>query len=400
MLAKVQRALPKLQTILQKVQQLIAFIQALLSGSSSTANASDNRPTRIDVFNDSELLRQSSKRLTLAPVIHDDIYEMFHKEIACIWTLDEIDLTQDMIDWNTKLSDGQKTFIKFTLAFFSQFDSLINENISSTFSLEIQIPESRAFYAFQTGMEAIHGDVYSKLIETYCNGDAEEKMLLLDGIKNYDSIRKKAEWADKYSNPNTYSFPERVVAFACIEGIFFYAAFCAIYYFRNLNLMPGLQLSNEFIARDEALHVEHACCVFSKMLHEHKYPRCNSEVYGGPVRDSHTFQWKSELMNSCISIIKEAVEVEKLFVRDALNVDLIGMNSNLMCQYVEFVANRLAVSLHLGNVYETKNPFDWMESISLEKKTNFFEKRVSNYSKANGLKSTSALGDDCFNSLE
>merc|ERR1719284_1061984 len=279
---------------------------------------------------------------------------MYKKHEASFWTAEEIDLSQDLRDWE-KLNDSEQHFIKHILAFFAASDGIVLENLSGAFSVEVQVPEARAFYGFQIAMENIHSETYSLLIEQYIR-DSAEKESLLQGIHTLPAVRAKAGWALQWMN-DTNCFAERVVAFAAVEGILFSGSFCAIYWLKKRGLMPGLTLSNELISRDEGLHTEFACLMYGMLAH-----RLPEDV----VHD----------------IIRGAVEVERRFICEALSCDLIGMNSDLMVKYIEFVADRLLVALGHSKLFGSTNPFDWMEVISLQGKTNFFEKRVGEYQKA------------------
>merc|ERR1712203_602347 len=285
----------------------------------------------------------------------------YKKHEASFWTAEEIDLAQDAKDWD-KLSDGERHFVKMVLAFFAASDGIVLENLGGRFSTEIQIPEARAFYGFQIAMENIHSETYSLLIEQYIR-DPAEKDKIFDAIHTMPPVREKAEWAMSWMNDDC-SFAERILAFAAVEGILFSGSFCAIYWLKKRGLMPGLTFSNELISRDEGLHAEFACLLYSML--EHKLPE-------DVVHD----------------LIRNAVAVERKFICEALSCDLIGMNSGLMTRYIEFVADRLLTALGHTKLFGSTNPFDWMELISLQGKTNFFEKRVGEYQKA-GVMGTGA----------
>jgi ribonucleoside-diphosphate reductase subunit M2 len=287
---------------------------------------------------------------------------MYKKHEASFWPAEEIDLSQDMKDWE-KLSDSERHFIKHVLAFFAASDGIVLENLSSRFSTEVQVPEARALYGFQIAMENIHSETYSLLIEQYIR-DSSEKKKLLDAIHTMPPVEEKARWAVQWMNDES-SFAERVVAFAAVEGILFSGSFCAIYWLKKRGLMPGLTFSNELISRDEGLHAEFACLLYGML--QHKLPE-------DVVQD----------------IIRGAVRVEREFICEALSCDLIGMNNELMTQYIEFVADRLLTALGHSKIFAAKNPFDWMELISLQGKTNFFEKRVGEYQKAGVMTSGGA----------
>ena len=289
---------------------------------------------------------------------------MYKKQIDCFWRAEEVDLSKDMAHWKT-LSDDERYFIKHILAFFAASDGIVLENLGMRFMSEVQVSEARAFYGFQIAMENIHSEMYSLLIDTYVKKQ-DEKAMLFDAINNFPCIKKKADWAIKWINDKRSSFGTRLAAFACVEGIFFSGAFCSIYWLKKRGLMPGLTFSNELISRDEALHTEFAVLLFNKLQRK-------------PNKKKLT------------EIITEAVEIEREFICEALPCRLISMNSALMSQYIEFVADRLALQLGCDKIFNTTNPFDFMEMISVEGKTNFFEKRVGEYALANKEK-----GDDVF----
>merc|ERR1711935_155513 len=300
------------------------------------------------------LLKENPRRFVLFPIKYPQFYEMYKKHEASFWTAEEIDLAQDSKDWVT-LSDGEQHFIKHILAFFAASDGIVLENLSGSFSCEIQVPEARAFYGFQIAMENIHSETYSLLIEQYIR-DPEEKERVFDAINTMPAVKEKASWAVQWMNEEN-SFAERIIAFAAVEGILFSGSFCAIYWLKKRGLMPGLTFSNELISRDEGLHAEFACLLYGML--EHKLPE-------DVVHD----------------MIRGAVAVERKFICEALSCDLIGMNSELMTRYIEFVADRLLTALGHTKLFGSTNPFDWMELISLQGKTNFFEKRVGEYQKA------------------
>merc|ERR1719493_132947 len=308
------------------------------------------------------LLKENPRRWVLFPIQYHGIYEMYKKHEASFWTAEEIDLAQDSKDWET-LNDGEQHFIKHILAFFAASDGIVLENLASRFSTEIQIPEARAFYGFQIAMENIHSETYSLLIEQYIR-DPTEKDKVLHAIHTMPAVREKAQWAVQWMNGEN-SFAERIVAFAAVEGILFSGSFCAIYWLKKRGLMPGLTFSNELISRDEGLHAEFACLVYGML--QNKLP--DDVVH---------------------SIVREAVAVEREFICDALPCDLIGMNNEMMTRYIEFVADRLLSALGHPKLFGASNPFDWMELISLQGKTNFFEKRVGEYQKAGVMTSTAA----------
>jgi ribonucleotide reductase beta subunit family protein with ferritin-like domain len=310
------------------------------------------------------LLISDDSRYVMFPIKYDDIWQMYKKQVDCFWRPEEIDLTKDTKDWEM-LNDDEKHFISMILAFFAASDGIVMENLAMRFMTDIQISEARAFYSFQIAMENIHSHTYSLLIDTYIK-DNEQKNILFNAIDNYDCIKKKSEWAKKWINDNRSGFATRLVAFACIEGIFFSGAFCSIYWLKKRGLMPGLTFSNELISRDEALHTEFAILLYSKMLKKVNKTR----VY---------------------DIIKEAVEIETEFICQSLSCRLIGMNSDLMTQYIKYVADRLSLQLGYDKIYNVTNPFSFMELISLESKVNFFEKRVSDYALA-----TKSKNDEIF----
>lgn len=300
------------------------------------------------------LLKENPNRFVIFPIEYHDIWEMYKKAEASFWTAEEIDLQQDLTDWE-KLNDGERHFISHVLAFFAASDGIVNENLAVNFTNEVQFPEAKFFYGFQIMMENIHSETYSLLIDTYIK-NPEEKSKMLNALETLPSVKKKGEWALKWIESE--NFAERLIAFAAVEGIFFSGSFCSIFWLKKRGLMPGLSFSNELISRDEGLHCDFACLLYTKYL-KNKLPK-----------------------ERVLSIIKDAVEIEQEFVTDSLPVRLIGMNSDLMNQYIEFVADRLLVSLGLEKIYGSTNPFDFMEMISLQGKTNFFEKRVSEYQKA------------------
>ena len=306
------------------------------------------------------LLTPDDKRFVMFPIKYDDIWAMYKKQVDCFWRPEEIDLSKDLDDW-AKLNDDEKHFISMILAFFAASDGIVLENLAQRFMSDVQISEARAFYGFQIAMENIHSHTYSLLIETYIK-DNEEKNKFFNAIENYPCIKKKSDWAQKWIHDNRSSFATRLVAFACIEGIFFSGAFSSIFWLKKRGLMPGLTFSNELISRDEALHCEFAILLYSKL--EKKLPKAK-------IHD----------------IIKECVEIEIEFICEALPCRLIGMNSELMGQYIQFVADRLCVQLGYPKIYNVANCLDYMELISLESKTNFFETRLGEYALANVNKS-------------
>ena len=294
---------------------------------------------------------------------------MYKKAEACFWTAEELDLNEDVEHWRNKLKDEERSFITSVLAFFAASDGIVNENLCANFATEVQLPEARCFYGFQIAMENIHSEVYSLLIDTYIQ-DAQRKDAALRAIDTDPSIARKANWALQWCSSKRASFAERLVAFAVVEGIFFSGSFCAIFWLKKRGLMPGLCTSNELISRDEGLHCDFACLLHSKLQHP-----CNT-------RTIH-------------AIVHDAVDIEQQFVDTALRVDLIGMNATLMKQYIEFCADRLVQQLGAPPLYKSTNPFEWMTLISLQGKTNFFEKRVSEYAKA-GVGAQSFTMDEDF----
>lgn len=301
------------------------------------------------------LLAENKDRFVLFPIKHRDIWEMYKKAEASFWTAEEIDLSADLQDWANKLNDDERHFIKHVLAFFAASDGIVNENLAINFINDVQYPEARCFYGYQIMIENIHSETYSLLIDTYIK-DPSEKDKLFHAIDNIPVVRKKADWALRWITNGT--FTEQLIAFAAVEGIFFSGSFCSIFWLKKRGLMPGLSFSNELISRDEGLHCDFACLLYSSHLNT----KLSKETVTG--------------------IITDAVTIEKEFVTDAIPVKLIGMNAELMCQYIEFVADRLLLALGCDKVYNATNPFDFMEMISLQGKTNFFEKRVAEYQKA------------------
>lgn len=302
------------------------------------------------------LLTEDENRYVMFPIQDNSIWEMYKKQVDCFWRAEEIDLSKDLVDW-AKLNSDEKYFITMVLAFFAASDGIVLENLAVRFMKDVQLSEARAFYGFQIAMENIHSEVYSLLIDTYV-ADKNEKTKLFQAIKHYPCITKKADWAKRWIHDNRSSFATRLIAFACIEGIFFSSSFASIYWIKKRGLMPGLTFSNELISRDEALHTEFAILLYSKLS-------------------------KKVAKKKVMEIIKEAVEIEKEFILEALPCRLIGMNSKLMSQYIEFVADRLSVQLGYDKIYESANPFEFMELISIETKVNFFERTNSEYALAN-----------------
>jgi len=314
------------------------------------------------------LLAADDNRFVMFPIKHDDIWKMYQKQVDCFWRPEEIDLTKDLKDWDS-LTQDERFFISMILAFFAASDGIVLENLAMRFMSDVQLSEARAFYGFQIAMENIHSHTYSLLIETYIK-NSEEKHKLFNAIEHFPSIKKKSDWAQKWIHDNRSSFSTRLIAFACVEGIFFSGAFCSIFWIKKRGLLPGLTFSNELISRDEALHCEFAVLLYSKLLKKMNKARVHE-------------------------IIKEAVEIEIEFICEALPCRLIGMNSQMMTQYIQFVADRLCVQLGYDKIYNVTNPCDFMELISLESKANFFEKRNDSYALANKTQN-----DDTFNLSE
>jgi ribonucleotide reductase beta subunit family protein with ferritin-like domain len=349
-----------------RMEQHIATLQK----ESISAKASPNRKPRVSkveppalqlaetpiVKEDTEpLLTVNPHRHVLFPIEHPDIMAMTKKAISVFWTVEEVDLAKDLKDWE-KLDGNTQHFIKHVLGFFAASDGILMENLSTNFQNEVQWPEARYFYSNQNFMEAIHSEMYSLLIDTYID-DKAEKQKLLEAATRIPAIEKKADWAKKWLDASKANFATRLVAFAVVEGIFFSGAFCSIFWLKKRGIMPGLTTSNEFISRDEGMHTDFACLLYGKIKNRLKKSQINK-------------------------IIKEAVVIEKNFITKALPCELIGMNAELMSQYIEFVADRLLVQLGYAKVYNVANPFEFMERISLEGKDNFFEKRNANYAKA------------------
>jgi len=320
------------------------------------------------------LLTENPDRFVMFPLKYPDIWKMYKKHVASFWTAEEIDLAADRTDWDNKLNGDERHFIKYVLAFFAASDGIVLENLAQRFMVEVQIPEARCFYSFQMAMENIHSETYSLLLDTYIR-DPEEKDALFRGAQTIPCVRKKAEWALKWIQDEKASFATRLVAFAAVEGIFFSGSFCALFWLKKRGLMPGLTFSNELISRDEGLHCEFASLLYSMLEN--------------PLEPS-----------AVVSMIREAVDIEKEFLCDSLPVALIGMNSVLMAQYIEFVADHLLYSLGYEKLYGAKNPFEFMEMISLQGKTNFFEKRVGEYQRPGVLESDGggrmAIPDNAF----
>ena len=305
-----------------------------------------------DKNNSEVLLSEEEKRYVIFPIKHEPFWEMYKKAQANFWTAEELDLTKDLKDYNN-LSNDEKHFLNNVLAFFAASDGIVNENLVERFCNEVQILEAKFFYGFQIAIENIHSETYSLLIDTYIK-DLTLKNKLLNAVETIPSVHKKAEWALKWISDKS-DFSKRVIAFACVEGIFFSGAFCSIFWLKKRGLMPGLCHSNELISRDEGLHTE-----FAVLMHHSLKNKCSDK--------------------DILEIVKEAVSIEKEFITESLPCKLIGMNNDLMIEYIEYIADRLLLMLGLDKIYNAKNPFDWMEAISIQGKTNFFEKRVGEYS--------------------
>lgn len=300
------------------------------------------------------ILQENKDRFVMFPLKYHDIWQMYKTAEMSFWTAEEIDLAQDLTDWSDKLNDDERHFIKMVLAFFAASDGIVNENLAENFLKEVQYPEAKSFYGFQIAMENVHSETYSLLIDTYINNE-DEKDRLFHAIDNFPSIMEKAKWALKWINSE--SFAERLIAFAAVEGIFFSGSFCSIFWLKKRGLMPGLSFSNELISRDEGLHCQFACLLHNKYI--------QNKVSEERIKE----------------IIISAVDIERVFITESLPVSLIGMNSKLMEQYIEYVADFWLVELGCSKVYNASNPFDFMDMISLQNKTNFFEKRTSEYQK-------------------
>lgn len=317
------------------------------------------------------ILQENKRRFVLFPIRHDDVWKMYKQAEAGFWTAEEIDLSHDQKDWE-RMNDNERHFVKHVLAFFAASDGIVNENLAVNFIREVQIPEARCFYGFQVMIENVHSETYSLLIDTYIKDNAEKERLF-NAIETVPCVKKKAEWALRWISRKNSSFAERLVAFAAVEGIFFSGSFCSIFWLKKRGLMPGLSFSNELISRDEGLHCDFACLLYNKLENKLSTERVQE-------------------------IIGDAVAIEKEFVSEALPVDLIGMNAKMMCRYIEFVADRLLVALGYHRLFNATNPFDFMELISLQGKTNFFEKRVGEYQKAgvmqNGRKEAQSFVTD------
>ncbi|VDO03030.1 unnamed protein product [Rodentolepis nana] len=301
------------------------------------------------------LLEPNPSRFVVMPIQYHDIWEFYKKAVASFWTVEEVDLTKDLTDWE-RLNDGERHFISHVLAFFAASDGIVNENLCMNFCQEVQIPEARCFYGMQIAVENIHSEMYSLLIDTYVKEPAKRDFLF-NAIETLPCVKKKADWALRWIANKDATYAERVMAFAAVEGVFFSGSFASIFWLKKRGLMPGLTFSNELISRDEGLHTDFACLIFKHIVNKPSAKRVHE-------------------------IMRDAVEIECEFLTDALPVDLIGMNCRLMCQYIRYVADRLLSELGYEKIYKDTNPFDFMENISLEGKTNFFEKRVAEYQRA------------------
>ncbi|CCU75129.1 unnamed protein product [Blumeria hordei] len=337
-----------------------------------TIESTPSAPTIKPEEADEPLLQENPNRFVLFPIKYHEVWQMYKKAEASFWTAEEIDLSKDLSDWD-RLNDDERYFISHVLAFFAASDGIVNENLVERFSSEVQIPEARCFYGFQIMMENIHSETYSLLIDTYIK-DQAEKAHLFNAIETIPCIKRKADWAVRWIQDKNSTFAQRLVAFAAVEGIFFSGSFASIFWLKKRGLMAGLTFSNELISRDEGLHTDFACLLFSHLKH-----RPSKQA----VQD----------------VITEAVEIEQEFLTSALPCALLGMNSNLMKQYIEFVADRLLLALGNEKVYKVTNPFDFMENISLAGKTNFFEKRVGDYQKAGVMASTQRKDDNSGQTL-
>jgi ribonucleoside-diphosphate reductase beta chain len=320
-----------------------------------------------------KILQENPGRFVLFPIEHHDLWKLYKQQEACFWTAEEIDLSQDISDWENKLNNDEQHFVKHVLAFFAASDGIVNENIAMNFVNSVQYTEAKFFYGFQIMMENIHSETYSLLIDTYIK-DKEEQNKLFNAIETVPAIQKKAKWAMNYIDNGT--FVERLIAFAAVEGIFFSGSFCSLFWLKKRGLMPGLTFSNELISRDEGMHCDYACHLYNNHI--------ENKLSEKKIKD----------------IICGALEIEKEFILEALPVRLIGMNSDLMAQYLEFVTDRLLVALGCSKVYNTTNPFDFMENIAIQGKTNFFEKRVAEYQKAGVHNKSDEELDSAFSDMD
>ncbi|ETS61495.1 hypothetical protein PaG_04242 [Moesziomyces aphidis] len=355
-----------------KKLDLASKTNAVADSADETAEAEDVHGKfvgEVDLPEEEEpLLVETSRRFVLFPIRFHEIWQMYKKAEASFWTAEEIDLSKDLHDWDNKLNDNERHFISHVLAFFAASDGIVNENLVERFSSEVQAAEARCFYGFQIMMENIHSETYSLLIDTYIR-EPEQRELLFDAVETIPVVKKKADWALRWISDRRATFAERLVAFAAVEGIFFSGSFASIFWLKKRGLMPGLTFSNELISRDEGLHTDFACLLFSH-LKKRAHP------------------------DTVLKIITEAVEIEQKFLSEALPCSLIGMNAKLMCQYIEYVADRLLTQLGNAPHFNSTNPFDFMDNISLEGKTNFFEKKVAEYAKSGvARRETEEAGD-------
>ncbi|KAJ1553117.1 Ribonucleotide-diphosphate reductase (RNR), small subunit [Nowakowskiella sp. JEL0078] len=329
----------------------------------SSTVSSKNSLISLDATPVDPLMVTDPSRTSLLPIVYPQIWNFYKKAEASFWTVEEVDLTKDVYDWETKLNNDERFFISRVLAFFAASDGIVNENLVERFSKDVHVLEARCFYGFQIMIENVHSEMYSLLIDTYIK-DPAEREFLFEAVDNVPCIQRKADWAMKWISNTSSPFSHRLVAFAAVEGIFFSGSFAAIFWIKKRGMMPGLTFSNELISRDEGLHTDFACLLFTLMQKSTRPP--NEEV---------------------ITIISEAVSIEQEFLTEALPVSLIGMNAALMKTYIEFVADRLLLALGVGKIYGAQNPFDFMDLISLQGKTNFFEKRVGEYQKSGVMNS-------------
>lgn len=344
------------QNYQQPTQSQLSPLSTPGSSPAHKSNKAQLEPSLLSLGSTSQepMLQEDPSRFTMFPIRKQKIFDLYKKAVSVFWPVEDVDLSKDMKDWE-RLTSNEQHFIKYVLGFFAGSDGIVQENLALRFMREIQLPEARAFYSCQNMMESIHSEMYSLLIDTYIQ-DRDEKHRILDSINTIPCVAKKAEWARRWIEGEAESFATRLVAFAAVEGIFFSGSFCAIFWLKERGLMPGLTVSNELISRDEGLHTEFACALYSEL--EHKLPKAKIH-----------------------KILRQAVKIEKEFILEALPCNLIGMNSALMSDYIEFVADRLSMQLGYGKIWDKTNPFDFMERISLEGKDNFFEKRVTSYAK-------------------
>jgi ribonucleotide reductase beta subunit family protein with ferritin-like domain len=337
------------QSRIEKLETELAVVKAKSGSTLSPSELTD------------PLLAPSTDRFVMFPIEHLDFWEMYKKAVASFWTVEEIDLSHDLHDWNKKLTDDERKFISYVLAFFATSDGIVNENLVNRFSKEVQNAEARAFYGAQIFMETIHAEMYSLLIDTYIS-DRKEREFLFHAIETIPCVKRKGDWAIRWIESESSSFAERLIAFACVEGIFFCSSFASIFWMKKRGLLPGLSFSNTYISRDESEHCRFACMLYSKL--------------------------QSKLTNERVTeIIRSAVEIEEEFVRDAVPVRMIGMNADLMCQYIQFCSDVIAGMLGVGKIYNVTNPFDFMDNLALPGKANFFERKVGEYQKSGVMSS-------------